>query len=250
MPASYPLELPGPATYSMAPSQQLAITASEGNGPIDYRRRTRYPGATATVSFRYLEDEYKIFLAWWVSDLLYGHRWFTLSIPSAGGITPHVVRFTSKFKASKQGYRHMEVTADLEIFARKFGPPTYEVFTSQPYPTILEDSLDASASFVSAALLSWPVDSVAISHAFIGGGTTVVQTYYPNWPPESVSVTHAFLGGGTAVVQRYYSDWPVESVALTHTFLGGGTTIVQITYSFWPSEAVDSSGTFVSGVLA
>jgi hypothetical protein len=122
MTVAYPSSLPGPATYGMEPSPQLATTVEDGIGPIDSRRRTRDPGAISSVTFRYLNDQYKVFLSWWITDLLYGHRWFTINLPSAGGITSHTVKFDSKFKAVKRGYRYVEVSCDLEILERRFVP--------------------------------------------------------------------------------------------------------------------------------
>jgi hypothetical protein len=113
----YPAQLPGPTTFVLAPGSQVVGGGNEG-GPIALRRRSRQPTAKAQVSFRFLENDYEVFVDFWKTSLLYGHRWFILPTPGAIGIAPQVVRFDTRYTASKQGFRYMDVSAALELRSR------------------------------------------------------------------------------------------------------------------------------------
>ena len=117
----YPDLLPGVSTFRLTPGAQ-GIRSENETGPVALRRRSRQPWATAEVTFRYIETDYATFIAWWKNDLVYGHRWFTINIPSAGGITEHYVRFADRPRAALQGHRHWELTTTIEIRDRQFAP--------------------------------------------------------------------------------------------------------------------------------
>lgn len=120
---AYPATIPGPTRVSFRPGVQLVSSADE-LGPVAVRRRSRQPTADAQVSFVYLEDDYATFVAWWRDTLLYGHRWFTLALPSANGLVDHVVRFARKYSAQVRGHRYVDVSCDLEVRERKIGTET------------------------------------------------------------------------------------------------------------------------------
>lgn len=105
----------------MDPTQQVLGTDNE-IGPKAFRRRSRQPGAFTPVAFRFLEDDYKTFVNWWKTSLNYGHKWFWIELPSAGGITWHVVRFAERYVAKLEGHRYWTVTAKLELRDRRFEP--------------------------------------------------------------------------------------------------------------------------------
>lgn len=117
----YPEQLPGVSTFRLVPTAQILAGENE-TGPLALRRRSRQPGATAEVTFRFVESDYAVFMDWWKTDLLYGHRWFTISIPSAGGVTWHTVRFADRPRAALQGHRYWELTTTIEIRDRQFTP--------------------------------------------------------------------------------------------------------------------------------
>lgn len=104
----------------MDPVNQVLSTEGEMS-PKAYRRRSRVPGSQDQVTWRFLETDYKLFLAWWRGELNYGTRWFLIQLPSARGYDWHVARFGEKdYSASLVGHRSWEVKADLEIRERRF----------------------------------------------------------------------------------------------------------------------------------
>jgi len=105
------------------------VLAGDSDGPKDLRRFTLVPGATVDVSFRFLRDQYSAFVKWLKVDLKRGLRWFMLPLPSAAGITPHVVRFKGRPQGSMGGHRYWEVTAEIEIRERRYAPLTNVVFS-------------------------------------------------------------------------------------------------------------------------
>ena len=117
----YPETLPGVSTFILTPTVQVLQSENE-MGPVAGRRRTRQPGATAEVRFRFIATDYAVFVEWWKTELLYGHRWFLINLPSAGGITWHYVRFSDRYRATLNGHRNWEVQASLEIRDRQFAP--------------------------------------------------------------------------------------------------------------------------------
>lgn len=110
-------------TYGLTASSQLASSPPGELGPIDNRRRTQQTSSVAPATFRFLLDQYATFVAWWKSDLAYGHKWFTITLPSARGNVTHYARFTSKYTANKKGYRFMEVSCELELRERQIEEP-------------------------------------------------------------------------------------------------------------------------------
>lgn len=247
----YPNTLPAPSSYRMVPAQQLSFTAEEEYGPREFRNITRYPGASASVTFQFLNDDYKVFKTWWVTQLLYGHRWFVINLPSAGGMAAHRVRFATKYSASKRGYRHIEVTVELEIRERLFAPPVPEVFTSLPYPTVIEESLNITHAILSAKFLSiLTEESINISHSILSGILLQPLKTYSDWPDESLNISHGVLSGNLITVLIEYNLWPQESVDISHAILSGSLVQVLVDYNNWPDESVNISHSIISGILS
>lgn len=117
----YPSTLPGPSSLSIEPVPQVLASDNE-QGPRAVRRRTRVPGAGTPVTFRFLESDYTTFVEWWKTDLKYGHKWFWIQLPSAGGITWHVARFAERYNARMEGHRYWTVDAQLEVRERQLTP--------------------------------------------------------------------------------------------------------------------------------
>lgn len=117
----YPMTLPGVSTYSVEPTPQV-LASENDTGPRAFRRRSIVPGANASVSFRYLENDYTTYLNWFKVTLKRGHKWFWIQLPSAGGLTWAVARFKKKPREKMDGHRYWTVSADLEVRERAFSP--------------------------------------------------------------------------------------------------------------------------------
>lgn len=233
------------------------MSAGDGMGPIDYRRRTQQTTSTVTITFRYLKEQYKTFLAWWITDLKYGHTWFTINLPSARGNVQHYARFTSKFTATKSGYRRMDVNCELEIRERQIvSEEEVLILTSGPYPYMGVESLDLVADFESGftSTLFLP-ESIDFSGDFESGTVTVTTTYvtYSLWPFEATDISADFEDGSVTVTTTYvtYSLWPFEDTDISADFEGGSVTVTTtyVSYVNWPAEATDLSADFEAGTL-
>lgn len=117
----YPTALPGVAQWRIKPSTQVLAGGDEG-APRDVRRRSVVPGALGQAGWSFIEADYAAFVAWWKTDLLRGHKWFWIELPSAGGITWHIARFNAPYQARMNGHRSFVVSAELEIRERQFEP--------------------------------------------------------------------------------------------------------------------------------
>lgn len=118
----YPSNLPGVLTFRLTAAPQVLVTETDDDGPEDLRRVTQVPGAIAEVTFRYLRSDYSEFREWYTTTLIRGLRWFMLTVPSAAGLTPHVVRFVDRPRGVLQGHRYWEVTSQIEIRERLYEP--------------------------------------------------------------------------------------------------------------------------------
>lgn len=244
----YPSTLPGVSTFNGQPTTQVLATGGEG-APQAYRRRSRVPGSTDQVGWRFLEGDYAIFIAWWRETLLFGHRWFYIRLPSAEGIRWHVARFADKNYAAKlQGHRYWEVTAELEV---REGPTTLPqvllYYTSQPYPISTIESMDFGFSVVSGNIWVQPIDFLDFGFSALSGTlTAILQTY--SAPTEPLDLGFAVLSGTLETILLTYSI-PVEPIDLGFTVLSGTLVVVLITYNNWPTEPLDLGFTVLSGTL-
>lgn len=119
----YPSTLPGVSRWRLSPLPQAL--ASEGDaGPRSVRRRSRDPGATGSAAWTFVESDFATFKAWYETDLLNGHRRFYITLPSAGGFTWHVARFVAPYRSTVAGHSAFEVSAELEVVARRFSAYT------------------------------------------------------------------------------------------------------------------------------
>lgn len=114
----YPTTLPIPKAVQGSPSNQLLSGSDDGQ--YSARRLTMVPAASISATFKFLQNQYQQFVFWYRVDLKYGHKWFTINLPSGAGIVPHVARFMSPPEAKFNGHRHWDVTADFEIRERQF----------------------------------------------------------------------------------------------------------------------------------
>jgi hypothetical protein len=115
----FPSELPFVSGFKLTPTDQVLRSPSEDSKPISLHRFTRDPGATAQISWKLKGLQYKIFKTFWLEELLRGHRWFEVKIPSGGGYDYHTVRFTGPYSAKSEGRKYWDVSATIEILERK-----------------------------------------------------------------------------------------------------------------------------------
>lgn len=136
----FPASLPGVTRFSWESGRQ--ILASDSPGPRAVNRISRVPSATASVEWEFVASEYQTFMDFWRVDLIRGHRWFLLTLPSAAGFKNHIVRFKEHRKTSFGGHQFFRVQATLEVRVRKVEPELLDLyFTSKPYPVLVSDGL-------------------------------------------------------------------------------------------------------------
>jgi hypothetical protein len=119
----YPSTLPGPGSFVLESTAQVLGSENE-IGAEALRRRSRQPMAKADIAFRYIETDYTQFIEWFRAELYFGLRWFWLQLPSAGGITWHLIRFDDRYTSTLEGHRYWNVSAKIEIRERRFEPFT------------------------------------------------------------------------------------------------------------------------------
>lgn len=122
--------LPGVSRLTLRPDS--GVIADDGDGVKSFRRRSAVPMASVDVEWVFVDTDYALFLSFCRDTLLGFHRWFWLKLPSAGGVTWHVVRFAHGEKPSSQmnGHGAWTVSAKLDIRER--------AFEAQPEPPVEE----------------------------------------------------------------------------------------------------------------
>lgn len=249
----YPEDLPIPRAFRLTPTQQVLGTDADA-GPIAYRRRSRQPGATATIEFRYLRDEYSRYVEWFKSDLKYGHKWFWINLPGPNGIKLQIIRFMDKPKAVLEGHRFWTVTAQIEIRDRLVPSEEVMLLTSSPYPYMSADSTDISADFDRAWCVNLDnIGKVDLVCDFESCSLVVVVAYIDyDMQVESIDIAVDFESGTVTVTTTYesYSAQP-EAVDISVDFESGLLTVTTtyVTYSNWIPEIIDLSMDFESGTL-
>lgn len=251
----YPADLPGVATHILTPTDQL-LRSDNDSGPESLRRRSVQPSAIAQISFRYSKDEYSVFKAWWTDVLLYGHRWFLIRIPSAGGITWHYVRFTDRYRSKLVGHRYWDVSASIELRERAFAPVDLDyaiILSSNLYPIHIVDELDAASNLIAGRVLA-PVTEYMDGFASITQGSLDVVVAYLTYNTSVEGFDNAAnlaAGSLTTVVAYLTYDEPVESFDSTASIQAGSLTVVvsYLDYAI-PIESLDPSANIVSGVLS
>lgn len=249
---TYPEELPVPSQFKLTPFPQV-LASNTDIGPKDFRRRSRQPGAFAAVEFRYLESEYSIFVEWFKTNLLYGHKWFWIPLPSPNGITPLQARFTAKPTATLGGHRFWTVTGLLEIYDRFSLGPVYPALTSLVYPLEVIEELatftgDASGSIYDA------VGHLDVITDLIAGtleATIVYKTIAAD--PEAIDVASDMVAGTVTVTIAYESiTADPETLDVASDFVSGTVTvtIVYVTHEDpADDEELDVTTDLISGTL-
>lgn len=248
---TYPEELPVPSQFKLTPFPQV-LASNTDIGPKAFRRRSRQPSAFAAVEFRYLETEYSVFVEWFKTDLLYGHKWFWIPLPSPNGLVPLQARFTAKPTATLGGHRFWTVTGILELPDR-FATITYEMLTSLVYPIEVVESIDTDTHDVSGSITD-SVGHIDVTSDFISGTVEVTISYESiTADSEAVDVTTDLLEGTVTVTISYESiDADFEAIDVASDLVSGTVTITIIYVSHSDSaddEELDVSTDLISGTL-
>lgn len=248
---SYPIELPMLSQFKLTPFPQVLSTDTD-IGPKSFRRRSRQPGAFAAVEFRFLETEYSIFVEWFKTDLLYGHKWFWIPLPGPNGIGPLLARFVGKPSATLGGHRFWTVTGILEIPDR-FQVINYPILTSLVYPIEVIEQINVTAG----QMLGSAFDSIGnldVSSDIVSG-TLIVTIAYQQFraDPEQLDVSTDIVSG-TLTVTIAYQQLRVDSEAFdvaSDMISGTLTTTINYVVHYDPAtdEEFNVSSNLVSGTL-
>jgi hypothetical protein len=170
---SYPEELPGVSSFSFSPLENV-IRDSSSEDPMAFRSKSSNIEGKASVSFKFLENDYNIFLKFCKNDLLNFSKTFILKCPVNGEFKPCWVKFTDKFKATKQSYNNFSVSC--EILIRDFSKFSYffaENFQINDYTLIQGAELTSIVSTIfanSLGISSQDSTESAINRKFVNFG--------------------------------------------------------------------------------
>lgn len=245
----FPSTLPVVSDMKWGPNSQLFETDAD-IGNREARRFTEVPSATASVTWRFLEEDFATFQEFYKNDLLRGHRWFSLPLPSGAGIVEHCVRFIGHRSSKRDGYGFRTVTADLDVRERRFKVVEMDLcFVSWTYPLLVEEEMDHSGSFTSGVIRESILDEMESTSLLLGGELRpFLQTY--EVPVEALDLTNSLSSGVLTLVLKSYGDWPVEELDHTHSLSSGVLTVVLLSYDNYEVESLDSTSSLVSGVLS
>lgn len=116
----FPVDLPDVWTNQGSPTAQV-LSGTDDTAPLAFRRLSRNPSAKSQVTWTFLEGEYKIFVAFFRDQLLFGHKWFYLRLPTALGFQYCVVRCSEVYTANQTGFDKWDVSLSLYIRERPVG---------------------------------------------------------------------------------------------------------------------------------
>jgi len=85
------------------------------NGPARMRRRFTRQLASASFTIVFTSSEYEVFKTFYQEDLLSGTAWFDLPVYTGDTYQTNTVRFTEPPSMSDAGYRHVKISAKLEL---------------------------------------------------------------------------------------------------------------------------------------
>lgn len=249
----YPDSIPGVSSLAWGSEAQVLVTEGD-SGARAYRSTTRVPAAKASVTFRYLEGDFAIFKEFWKTDLIRGHKWFILTLPSAAGYAPHVVRFIQHHTSTVDGYGFRTVSADIYVRERKLRPDTvFTYITSTPYPVAVQEALDATFSILSGVLgqnYGFADDSAdALFTVLSGSLRTALKSEESD--TDSMDPTFTVLSGTLRDVLKTYDgylDETTERMDSVFTVLSGILRAALVRNSM-QAEATDVNFTILSGTL-
>jgi hypothetical protein len=243
----YPEDLPGVAAFQFTPTSQLVGTELDRAAKATHRF-TQVPGALASVTWAFNGEEYIRFMDWWRDELLDGHRWFKLILPSAAGFKYTVVRFLQHRETQTRGYRYWIVTASIEILKRNIRPEIFELYiTSTLYPILAMDQL-RPALILLHSQLSPPIivpEELQPTLNLISGSLNdiLLDTDVDDSLIPSLTVT------GGVMDDILFTGYADDAVSQTFTLLGGSLNTVLITNEI-PAESITPTITILSGSLS
>lgn len=243
----FPTSLPGVSSHSWEIDPQLVI--SEGDGPKDFRRRTRVPSATAEVTWKFKPEQFEDFQNFWKVDLIRGHRWFLLKLPCGAGIAYHYVRFIEHRNAGYDGKGLRTITGRLFVRDRVFRPAIEEIYiTTTPYPTYGFDGLNTSLAVISGSLaanIGYADDAIDVTMDLTG--TLRVALLIQDQLDESLD-TSLIVQSGTLANAYIIYDGGDEGFD-SDLVIASGSLAVTLIITEIPVESIDTSLTVVSGTL-
>lgn len=253
MTPAFPATLPGVSSLDWVADGNLSITEAE-IGPKDYRQRSRVPSAKASVTWRFLADDFATFQDFWVNDLKRGHKWFTLVLPCGAGYAVHVVKFVSHRSAQSDGYGYRTVQAELYVRERKLRPDTVDTFiTSTPYPILATEAFDVAFTVLSGSLgdrVAYADDLLDVALTVLGGSLPVALKGYPGFQEDRLDAVFTVLSGTLTDVLKTYAGFQEDRLAASFTVLSGSLEEALIRYDNYGNEALDIGFTVLSGTLA
>lgn len=84
-------------------------------GPARMRRRFTRQIATASFAVVLTSSEHEVFKTFYQENLLSGVSWFTMPVYTGDSYQIHVIRFTEPPAVSDAGYRHVKISAKVEL---------------------------------------------------------------------------------------------------------------------------------------
>lgn len=102
----------GSLQFRQAPQQ---LRSEFDYGPARMRRRFTRQIATATFTLVLTSSEHEVFKTFFVGDLQSGVNWFTMPVFTGDEYQTHAIRFTEPPVVSDGGYRHVKISAKVEL---------------------------------------------------------------------------------------------------------------------------------------
>lgn len=246
----FPQALPGADRFTLRP--EGSVVSDEDDGVKGFRRRSSMPHANGSVTWTFLETEMSAFAEFCRVTLLGFHKWFWLKLPSAGGITWHIVRFRDKPTQRMVGHSAWTVEANLELLVRAFEPqPDPPVAAEGEGPVLtLSINLGSGHDFDGTPVTTF--DTVAVwvtaDYASYDSGSGLISLTQPG----VYEVTHAVrmlsnlftgshapvIGSGVAV---YAGTGEVQPTTLTRRVASEGNSGLGTT----PREEVCFTDSFI-----
>lgn len=249
---AFPAELPWVSTLAWTAEGGTLVSENEV-GPKDYRQTTRVPTATATVSWRFLEDDFAIFQDFWKNDLKRGHKWFTLPLPCGAGYAIHVVRFSKHRTAASEGYGYRTVQAELYVRERKLRPDTVDTYiTSTPYPILVTEAMDMGFTVLGGRLgelVGYADDQMDHTFTVLSGELRTALRAYVAAQDDRMESTFNVLSGSLVDALRTYNAPQEDKLECSFAVLGGSMEEALVVFGA-DTEALNAGFTITSGTLA
>lgn len=249
---AFPSELPGVSTLEWTADGNTAISEAEV-GPKAYRQTSRVPSATATVTWRFLADDFAVFQGFWKNDLKRGHKWFTLVLPCGAGFAQHVVKFVSHRSAKSDGYGYRTVQADLYVRERKLRPDVVDTYiTTTPYPVLVNEALDIGFAVLGGRLgelVAYADDRLDIGFTVLSGSMPIALRTYDAYQEDRLDSSFAVISGSLTDVLRTYNAPQEDRLATAFSITGGSLEEALVGFDMG-LESIDVGFTILSGTLA